>query len=189
VTTHEHPPEGDCQPTCQAWSKGVLELNALLRRYDAMLAACRAAARIESVVVDPSTPGTVLPESLMGEELVRLNLVVGRDCPEVLLDEWGLRATLTFRGRRHECALPWPAVKAGLLTAPPRPRTRRFGVVDGGAASTPTPIPSPGVQEPAPAEASGASPASTPTPVPTPASPRPRPVLGVIPGGKSDRKD
>jgi hypothetical protein len=157
VTGHDHPPEGDCQPSCPAWAEGVLELGALLRRHDAMLAACRAAERIEFVIVAPATPGTELPEFLKAEELVRLNLVVGRDCPEVLLDEWGLRATLTFRGRRHECAIPWEAVKAGVL-APPRRKARRFGVVEGGGgAATPT----------------------TPTPTRTP--------FGVIPGGKSEK--
>ncbi len=141
MTSHDHAPEGDCQPSCPAWSEGALELGALLRRYDAMLAACQAAERIEYVVVAPATPGVDLPESLKGEDFVRLNLVVGRDCPEVLLDAWGIRVTLTFRGRRHDCAFPWPAVKTGVLTAP-RKRVRKFGVVDGGAA-TPSPQPSP----------------------------------------------
>jgi hypothetical protein len=131
VTSHDHPPEGDCQPTCPAWSEGALELYALLRRHDAMLAACRAAEHIEFIVVAPATPGVELPEFLKGEELVRLNMVVGRDCPEVLLDEWGLRVALTFRRRRTECALPWGAVMAGGLAPPVRKRPR-FGVIEGG---------------------------------------------------------
>lgn len=190
MTTHDHPQEGDCQPSCPAWSEGVLELNALLRRYDAMLAACQHAAAIEHVAVAPSVPGVELPESLKREEFVRLNLVVGRDCPEVLLDAWGIRATLTFRGRRHECAFPWTSVKAGLLAAPPRPRQRRFGVVEGGAGGAPAPAPTP-IPTPVPA------PAATPTPAPTSAlptdptsdpapTPRPRPIFGVIPGGRAD---
>lgn len=131
VTAHDHPPEGDCLPSCPAWSEGALELYALQQRHGAMLEACRAAASIECVIVAPSTPGTELPAFLEEQELVRLNLVVGRDCPEVLLDEWGLRATLTFRGRRHDCALPWAAVMGGVLVAPPRKRPR-FGVIEGG---------------------------------------------------------
>jgi len=133
VASHQHPPEGECQPTCPAWAEGALELYALQRRHGAMLAACRTAERIEYVVVAPGTPGAELPAFLQAQELVRLNTVVGRDCPEVLLDEWGLRLTLTFRGRRHDCALPWAAVMAGGLVAPARPRPR-FGVIQGGKA-------------------------------------------------------
>jgi len=131
VSAHDHAPDADCPPTCPGWPEGALELFALRRRHDLMLAACQAAERIECVVVAPAMPGAVLPEHLAREELVRLNLVVGRDCPEVLLDEWGLRATLTFRGRRQECAIPWGAVIGGILAAPPRQRPR-FGVIEGG---------------------------------------------------------
>jgi hypothetical protein len=173
----------------------VLELCALRRRPDAMLAACRAADHVEFVVVAPATPGIVLPEFLAGEQLVRLNLVQGRDCPEVMLDERGIQVTLTFRGRRHECVLPWEAVKAGVL-APPKKKVRRFGVVEGGAggkapapaepaAATPTPAPAPApTPVPVPAPASTASPAEPPPP-----PPRPRVPFGVILGGKSDPKD
>jgi len=131
VDTHDHPPEGACLPACPAWSEGALELFAVQRRHADMLAACRAADRIEYLVVAPAAPGAELPEQLQAQDLVRLNLVVGRDCPEVMLDEWGVRACLTFRGRRHDCALPWTAVLAGLLVAPPRKRPR-FGVIEGG---------------------------------------------------------
>jgi hypothetical protein len=131
VTEHDHPRDGQCLPTCPAWAEGALGLHALQRRHPDMLAACRAAERIEQVVVAPGAPGVELPEHLREEELVRLNLVVGRDCPEVLLDEWGLRATLTFRGRRHDCAIPWTAVLSGVLAPPPR-RRPRLGVIEGG---------------------------------------------------------
>jgi len=62
---------------------------------------------------------------------VRLNLVAGRDTPEVLLDGWGIRCALTFRGVRTEVAVPWPAVVAGTLRAPSRKKAR-FGVIQGG---------------------------------------------------------
>jgi len=129
--SHDHAPEAACTTACPAWPAEALHLLALQRRYPEMLEACRAAAAIESIVVAPAVPGVLLPEHLGEEELVRLNLVVGRDAPEVLLDEWGIRASLTFRGRRHDCALPWPSVLAGALRPPPRPR-RRFGVIEGG---------------------------------------------------------
>ncbi len=96
-----------------------------------MLEACRTAEAIESIVVAPSAQGVLLPEHLHAEELFRLNLVVGRDTPEVLLDEWGIRCTLTFHGRRFDVAVPWTAVLAGVLRPPARKRPR-FGVIEGG---------------------------------------------------------
>jgi hypothetical protein len=184
VTSHDHPPEGECPPSCPAWAEGVLSLAALLHRPQAMLAACRAAERIEHVIVAPATPGAELPPSLQGQELVRLNLVVGRDCPEVLLDEWGLRVTLTFRGRRHDCAIPWAAVKAGALAPPARKKVRRFGVVAGGVeAAAGEGSAAHGVragEDPAaPAEA------ATPAPAGPAALARTRPAFGVIRGGRS----
>ena len=109
----------------------MLELYALQRRYAEMLEACRAAAAIECVIVAPAAPGVELPEYLHDEELVRLNLVAGRDTPEVLLDEWGVRAELTFRGRRFDCAFPWPSMHRRHPPPPERKRPR-FGVIEGG---------------------------------------------------------
>jgi hypothetical protein len=128
---HDHAPETACPPTCPGWSQGALELFALQRRYPEMLEACRAAATVECVIVAPAAPGVILPDYLQEEELVRVNVVAGRDTPEVLLDEWGIRCNLTFRGRRFDCAFPWPSVLAGILRAPERKRPR-FGVIQGG---------------------------------------------------------
>ncbi len=128
---HDHPADAPCLPACPAWAEGSLQLFALQRRYVEMLEACRSAAAVEFVIVAPSAPGAILPEHLQHEDLVRLNLVVGRDTPEVLLDEWGLRCNLTFRGRRTDCALPWPSVLAGILKTPEKKRPR-FGVIQGG---------------------------------------------------------
>ena len=128
---HQHPPEAACLPSCPAWTEGALHLFSLQRRYGDMLEACRVAEAVESLIVAPAAPGVQLPEYLAEEELVRLNLIVGRDTPEVLMDEWGLHCTLTFRGRRFDCALPWPAVLAGTLRPPVR-RRPRFEVIEGG---------------------------------------------------------
>jgi hypothetical protein len=165
---HDHPADGACTPACPGWAEGALQLHALQRRYGEMLAACRVADAIEYLYVSPSTHGAVLPEYLQHEEVVRLNLVAGRDAPEVLLDEWGVRCNLTFRGRRHDCAFPWAAVLGGLLRPPPR-RRPRFGVIDGEVAGPPAPLR---------AEAAAAPEAGT-----RPAAP---PRLGVIRGGKKD---
>jgi len=128
---HAHPPDGACTPECPRWSDEAIHLFALQQRYGDMLQACRAASAIEWVMVAPALAGVSLPEYLRDEELVRLNLVAGRDTPEVLLDEWGIRCNLTFRGSRVDCALPWPAVVAGRLRPPERKRPR-FGVIEGG---------------------------------------------------------
>ncbi|WP_242395504.1 hypothetical protein [Anaeromyxobacter oryzisoli] len=128
---HDHAPEAPCPPTCPAWAQGALELFALQRRYGEMLDACRLAPAIECLIVAPGAPGVEVPEYLHEEELVRVNVVVGRDTPEVLLDEWGVRCNLTFRGRRFDCAFPWPSVLAGILRPPERKRPR-FGVIQGG---------------------------------------------------------
>ena len=131
MIAHDHPPEGTCAPACPGWSEGAIELSALQRRHADMLGACQAASHVECLIVIPETPGVDLPEYLVGETSVRLNLVVGRDCSEVLLDEWGVRVALTFRGRRQDCAFPWAAVAAGILAAPLRPKPR-FAVIEGG---------------------------------------------------------
>jgi hypothetical protein len=170
---HDHPADAACTPACPGWAEGVLQLYALQRRFPDMLAACRAAEAIECLYIAPEAQGTVLPEYLQKEDLVRLNLVVGRDTPEVLLDEWGVRCELTFRGRRFECAFPWHSILGGVLRAPPRKRPR-FGVIDG-AEEAPSPVPANA------AETEASEPPRPPAP--RPAGP---PRLGVIQGGKKD---
>lgn len=128
---HDHPADAPCLPACPAWAEGALQLFAIRHRFGEMLEACRAASAIEWLDVSPSMQGTVLPDYLQDEDLVRLNLVVGRDTSEVLFDEWGVRCNLTFRGRRFDCAFPWTAILAGVLRPPERKRPR-FGVIQGG---------------------------------------------------------
>ena len=128
---HQHPPEAACLPACPAWAEGALQLFALQRRHADMLAACEAAEAVESIIVNPAVPGVLLPEYLGEDQLVRLNVVVGRDAPELLMDGWGLHCTLTFRGRQFDCALPWASIMSGVLRPPPRKRLR-FQVIEGG---------------------------------------------------------
>ncbi len=180
---HDHPPKAACLPSCPGWAEGALSLLAFQRRYPEMLEACRTAEGIEQVDVAPATPGLVLPEYLKEEPVVRLNLVVGRDTPEVLLDEAGIRCTLTFRGRRTDCVLPWSSVLGGVLRPPARTRPR-FGVIAGThSASAPAALPE------APAPAAEGPERATPTEG-APAEP-PRPTgprrFGVIEGGKGKK--
>ena len=128
---HEHPPEARCTPACARWSEWAIHFYFLQQRWPEMLEACRAAEAIEWVMVAPGVPGVALPEYLRDEQLVRLNLVAGRDTPEVFLDEWGIRCTLTFRGVQSDVAFPWEAVIAGALRVPPK-RKPAFQLIDGG---------------------------------------------------------
>jgi hypothetical protein len=148
-----------------------------------MLEACRTAEAIERVDVAPATPGVVLPEYLTEDPVVRLNLVVGRDTPEVLLDESGIRCTLTFRGRRTACVLPWPSVLGGVLQPPARKRPR-FGVIAGaeGRGAPAAPPGPPAAPAGAPQEAAPTE--SEPPEPPRPAGPR---RFGVIEGGRGKK--
>jgi hypothetical protein len=128
---HEHPPEAACTPACPRWSEWALHFYFLQQRWAEMLLACREASAIEWVMVAPGVAGVKLPEYLQSEQLVRLNVVAGRDTPEVMLDEWGIRCELTFRGLRNEVALPWGSVVAGTLR-PPEKKKPRFGLIQGG---------------------------------------------------------
>jgi hypothetical protein len=128
---HEHPPEATCTPECPRWSEWALHFYFLQQRWLEMQAACQVASAIEWVMVAPGVAGVALPEYLRDEQLVRLNMVAGRDTSEVLLDDWGIRCALTFRGVRNEVALPWPSVVAGTLRAPAKKKPR-FGVIQGG---------------------------------------------------------
>ena len=128
---HEHPPEGNCTPECPRWSEWAIHFYFLQQRWPEMLEACRAAAAIEWLMVAPGVAGVSLPDYLRDEQLVRLNLVAGRDTPEVLLDDWGVRCSLTFRAVRVDVALPWASVVAGTLRPPSRKKAR-FGVIQGG---------------------------------------------------------
>jgi hypothetical protein len=103
----------------------------LQQRHAEMLAACREAAAIEWVMVAPGVAGVELPGHLREEQLVRLNMVAGRDTPEVMLDEWGIRCELTFQGVRRKVAFPWTSVVSGTLRPPVRKKPR-FGVIQGG---------------------------------------------------------
>ena len=171
---HDHAPKAACLPSCPGWAEGALSLFAFQRRYPEMLEACRAAPAIEVMDVSPSTQGVVLPDYLKDEQVVRLTLVVGRDAPEVLLDEWGVRCNLTFRGgRRFDCAFPWPAILGGVLRRPERKRPR-FGVIPGAEDARQQP-PSP------PAEpVQGGAPTDPPRPAGVPR-------FGVIEGGKGKK--
>jgi hypothetical protein len=176
---HDHAPKAACLPSCPGWPEGALSLFAFQRRHAEMLEACRSAAAIEVVDVVPGTQGVVLPEYLKDEPVVRVTMVVGRDTPEVLLDEWGIRCNLTFRGRRADCAFPWPSVLSGILRPPARKRPR-FGVI-AGTEDALRPAPEPASPERATSDRRDGE---APPDAPRPAGPR---RFGVIEGGKGKK--
>ena len=62
-----------------------------------------------SVVIDPRRQGVRLPRHLLDTPQVRLNLSQRFGRP-MQLDDWGVRATLTFSGVPFDCALPWHSI-------------------------------------------------------------------------------
>ncbi|HZH03750.1 MAG TPA: ClpXP protease specificity-enhancing factor SspB [Myxococcaceae bacterium] len=62
--------------------------------------------------VDARRPGVEVPAHLTGEAHLRLNLSFRFDPPDLSVGEWGVRATLSFSGKRFEVAVPWPAIFA-----------------------------------------------------------------------------
>ena len=128
---HQHAREEACTPACPQWAEWALHFYFLQGRHAEMRAACEVAEAVEWVMVAVAVPGVDLPEHLSQEELVRLNLVAGRDTPALRLDEWGIRCELTFRGQRRDVGLPWASIVTGVLRPPARKRPR-FGVIEGG---------------------------------------------------------
>ncbi len=50
-----------------------------------------------------------VPDYLRGDPKLRLN-ISGRFGLPLELDDWGVRATLTFRGTPYDCSIPWHAI-------------------------------------------------------------------------------
>ena len=63
------------------------------------------------VVLDARRPGVAVPPDLARDPQLRLNLS-WRFGFSMELDEWGVKATLTFGGHPFTCRLPWNAIYA-----------------------------------------------------------------------------
>lgn len=61
------------------------------------------------VALDGGAAGVDLPERLLGDPQVRLNLSYRFGLP-IELDDEGVRARLTFAGVPHDCKIPWGAI-------------------------------------------------------------------------------
>ncbi len=81
------------------------------------------------VIVDPSARGVDVPPHLRGTDVQALRIGHGLTPPitDLLVDAYGVRASLMFDGARYFCQLPWRSVVAARLefestvTTPPAP--------------------------------------------------------------------
>lgn len=64
------------------------------------------------VHLDARCDGVEVPGAHADDFHLRLNLSHHFDIDDFVFDEDGVRASLSFRGERHFCVLPWPAVFA-----------------------------------------------------------------------------
>lgn len=61
------------------------------------------------VTVDATADDVTVPEHLQDDPQLRLNLSFRFGLP-MELDDWGVRATLTFAGHPFDCRLPWSSI-------------------------------------------------------------------------------
>jgi len=62
--------------------------------------------------LDARRPGVSVPTHLAAEAHLRLNLSYRFDPPDLTVNEWGVRCTLSFSGSRYTVAVPWNALFA-----------------------------------------------------------------------------
>jgi stringent starvation protein B len=62
--------------------------------------------------LDARRPGVQVPGYLTHEAHLRLNLSYRFLLDDLAIDDWGVRATLSFRGQPFLCRLPWSALFA-----------------------------------------------------------------------------
>lgn len=64
------------------------------------------------VHLDARRPGVVVPQALRDEAHLRLNLSYRFDPPDLSVNEWGVRQSLSFGGSRFSVGIPWSALFA-----------------------------------------------------------------------------
>jgi stringent starvation protein B len=62
--------------------------------------------------LDARRPEVVVPEYLSRDPHLCLNLSYRFGLPDLEIDDWGVRATLSFRGQGFHCRIPWTALFA-----------------------------------------------------------------------------
>lgn len=61
------------------------------------------------VTIDARSDGAVVPRQFERDPQLRLNLSYRFGLP-IAVDEWGVKARLTFSGVPFDCELPWPSI-------------------------------------------------------------------------------
>lgn len=69
-------------------------------------------AGLTMIHVDARRPGVAVPPHLKEQNHLRLNLSYRFDPPDLSVGDWGVRATLSFAGKRFAVAVPWSALFA-----------------------------------------------------------------------------
>ena len=67
---------------------------------------------VAMVYLDTHKPGVRLPQHLATQPYVALNFSYRFSPPDLAVNTWGVRATLSFEGRPFPVAVPWPAIFA-----------------------------------------------------------------------------
>jgi stringent starvation protein B len=62
--------------------------------------------------LDARRPGVLVPEHLKTNPHLLLNLSYRFDPPDLAVNDWGVRSTLTFGGQRFTIGVPWSALYA-----------------------------------------------------------------------------
>jgi len=62
--------------------------------------------------LDARRPGVLVPKRFQGDHHLVLNLSFRFDPPDLTVNEWGVRETLSFGGERFTIGVPWTALYA-----------------------------------------------------------------------------
>lgn len=155
--------------------------------------------------LDARREGVAVPSYLAGESHLRLNLSYRFLLQDLQIDDWGVGASLSFRGQPYGCRVPWTALFAltrsgtdeGWLWPSDLPpelmQGGEKGHAEAGLGDTPTPMTRPsriGKEPPAarprpqlrevPLESGTDSPAESSEPEPEAEPPRPPPTLRLV---------
>lgn len=62
--------------------------------------------------LDARRPGVLVPKQFLDEHHLVLNVSYRFDPPDLSVNDWGVRETLSFSGSRFKVAVPWSAIYA-----------------------------------------------------------------------------
>lgn len=65
---------------------------------------------ITLIQLDPRRPGVMVPKKFAAQPHLALNLSYRFDPPDLTVNDWGVRETLSFGGERFVVGVPWSAI-------------------------------------------------------------------------------